>query len=83
MKNLFENKMDRMTDVMANRAAAAVLAARRGVNGFLKEEDGETNLVAILLIIIVTVALVAIFKTRLTALVDKLFTVIEKSTSGI
>ncbi len=83
MKNLFENKMDRMTDVMANRAAAAVLAARRGVNGFLKEEDGETNLVAILLIIIVTVALVAIFKSRLTALVDKLFTVIEKSTSGI
>lgn len=73
MKNLFENKMDRMTDVMANRAAAAVIAARRGVNGFLKEEDGETNLVAILLIIIVTVALVAIFKTRLTALINKLF----------
>ncbi len=83
MKNLFENKMDRMTDVMANRAAAAVLATRRGVNSFLKEEEGETNLVAILLIIIVTVALVAIFKSRLTALVDKLFTVIEKSTSGI
>ena len=83
MKNLFENKMDRMTDVMANRAAAAVLATRRGINSFLKEEEGETNLVAILLIIIVTVALVAIFKSRLTALVDKLFTVIEKSTSGI
>ena len=83
MKNLFENKMDRMTDVMANRAAAAVLATRSGVNSFLKEEEGETNLVAILLIIIVTVALVAIFKSRLTALVDKLFTVIEKSTSGI
>ncbi|MBQ5337122.1 MAG: hypothetical protein J6W65_06750 [Oscillospiraceae bacterium] len=83
MKNLFENKMDRMTDVMANRAAAAVLATRRGVNSFLKEEEGETNLVAILLIIIVTVALVAIFKSRLTALVDKLFTVIEKSASGI
>ena len=41
------------------------------------------GIVAILLIIIVTVALVAIFKSRLTALVDKLFTVIEKSTSGI
>jgi len=83
MKNLFANKMDRMTDVMANRAAAAVLAARRGVNGFLKEEDGETNLVAILLIIIVTVALVAIFKTRITSLVNTLFDKLEKGAKGI
>lgn len=83
MKNLFANKMDRMTDVMANRTAAAVLAARRGVNGFLKEEDGETNLVAILLIIIVTVALVAIFKTRITALVNTLFDKLEKGAKGI
>ncbi|MBR3022817.1 MAG: hypothetical protein IKH71_00035 [Oscillospiraceae bacterium] len=83
MKNLFENKMDRMTDVMANRAAAAVLATRRGVNSFLKEEEGETNLVAILLIIIVTVALVAIFKTRITALVNTLFDKLEKGAKGI
>ncbi|WP_044975679.1 Flp1 family type IVb pilin [Ruminococcus sp. HUN007] len=83
MKNLFADKMDRMTDVMANRAAAAVLAAKRGVNGFLYEEDGETNLVAILLIIIVTVALVAIFKTRITALVNTLFDKLEKSAKGI
>ena len=83
MKTLFANKMDRMTDVMANRAAAAVLAARRGVNGFLKEEDGETNLVAILLIIIVTVALVAIFKTRITSLVNTLFDKLEKGAKGI
>ena len=83
MKNLFADKMDRMTDVMANRAAAAVLAAKRGVNGFLYEEDGETNLVAILLIIIVTVALVAIFKTRITALVNTLFDKLEKGAKGI
>ncbi|MBP1567009.1 MAG: hypothetical protein J6U36_00010 [Oscillospiraceae bacterium] len=68
---------------MANRAAAAVLAAKRGVNGFLYEEDGETNLVAILLIIIVTVALVAIFKTRITALVNTLFDKLEKGAKGI
>ena len=73
MKNLFADKMDRMTDVMANRAAAAVLAAKRGVNSFLKDEEGETNLVAILLIIVVTVALVAIFKSRLTKIVTDLF----------
>ena len=83
MKNLFANKMDRMTDVMANRAATAVLATRRGVNSFLKEEEGETNLVAILLIIIVTVALVAIFKTRITALVNTLFDKLEKGAKGI
>ncbi|MBR3536055.1 MAG: hypothetical protein IKN85_09515 [Oscillospiraceae bacterium] len=83
MKNLFENKMDRMTDVMANRAAVAVLATRRGINSFLKEEEGETNLVAILLIIIVTVALVAIFKTRITALVNTLFDKLEKGAKGI
>ena len=83
MTKEFENKMDRMTDVMANRAAAAVLATRRGINSFLKEEEGETNLVAILLIIIVTVALVAIFKTRITALVNTLFDKLEKGAKGI
>ena len=77
MKNLFADKMDRMTDVMANRAAAAVLAAKRGVNNFLKDEDGETNLVSILLIIVVTLAMVAIFKSRISTIMGTIFDKIE------
>jgi len=77
MKNLFADKMDRMTDVMANRAAAAVLAAKRGVNSFLKDEEGETNLISILLIIVVTLAMVAIFKSRISAIMGTIFDKIE------
>lgn len=73
MKNFIENTTDRAV----YRAAAASAALRRRADEFLKNEDGETNLVAILLIIVVTVALVAIFKSRITSLVNTIFTTIE------
>lgn len=74
MKNFIENTMDKAVYA----AAGASLALRKQINDFWRKEDGETNLVAILLIIVVTVALVAIFKTRLTALVNNVFNTIEK-----
>ena len=83
MKNFMTAGMEKMTDRMAYGAAAATLAVRRETERFLKNEDGETNLVSILLIIVVTVALVAIFKTRITDLVNTIFDKIKASASKI
>lgn len=46
---------------------------------FLKEENGEANLIAIILVIIVVIALVGIFRTQLTDIVNGLFQQIKDS----
>lgn len=79
MKNFIENTMDRT----AYRMACASVALRRRVTDFMTDEDGESNLVAVLLIIVVTVALVAIFKTRLTGIVNGILDSIEKAVKKI
>jgi len=50
----------------------------RGINSFIKDERGETNLIAILLIIVVTVALVAVFKDNILDLIEDIFKKIGK-----
>ena len=45
----------------------------------LKEENGETNIIAIILIIIVVIGLVGIFRTQLTSIVTGLFNQIKES----
>jgi flagellin-like protein len=42
-------------------------------NDFIEEERGETNLIAILLIIVVVIALVAVFRTRMSTLINDFF----------
>ncbi len=79
MKNFIENTMNRTAYTMA----CASIALRRRVTDFMKGEDGETNLVAILLIIIVTVGLVGIFKDKLTGVINNLFDIIEKNVKKI
>lgn len=79
MRNLIMN----IENKAVYKAAGALLALRRKTEEFLKNEDGETNLVAILLIIVVTVALVALFKDRITDLVNTIFDKIEKSANKI
>ena len=79
MKNFIEKTMDRA----AERTACAALALRKHAADFMKNEEGETNLVAILLIIVVTVALVAIFKDRITDLVNGIFDKIGKEVAKI
>lgn len=49
----------------------------------LKDERGEVNLVAILLIIVVTIGLVAIFKSQITSLINSIFSTIGNEVSGI
>lgn len=49
------------------------------VNNFLKDEAGESNIIAIILVIIVVIALVGIFKDQLTDIVNGLFNQIKNS----
>ncbi len=55
------------------------LNARIRILNFLKDENGETNIIAIILIILVVIALAAIFRKQLTDVVNKLFDQIRDS----
>ncbi len=79
MKNFIKKTMDRAV----YRTAGMMLSVRKKSADFIKNEDGETNLIALLLIIVVTVALVAIFKERITDIVEQIFDKIEKQSLKI
>lgn len=49
---------------------------------FLQEEDG-VGVVEVILILVVLIALVAIFKTKITTLVNKIFQTINKNAGKI
>lgn len=55
------------------------LNTRIRILNFLKDENGETNIIAIILIILVVIALAAIFRKQLTDVVNKLFDQIRDS----
>lgn len=65
------------------RTNKTVLRARNAVHRLITDENGEANLVSILLIIVVTVALVAIFKTQITNLINGIFAKINNEVSKI
>lgn len=52
------------------------------LKAFFKEEDG-VGTVEVILILVVLIALVAIFKDRITALVNSIFEKIESSADGV
>ncbi len=53
--------------------------AVKRINKLLKEENGETNIIAIILIILVVIILAAIFKEQLISIVNSLFEQIRDS----
>ncbi len=50
--------------------------------GSLRGENGEANLIAVILIIIVVIALVVIFRNQLIGIVNRLFEKINGSVDG-
>ncbi len=60
-----------------------VLRINKMVSSFICEEKGEVNLVAILLIILVTIGLVIIFRTQITNLINNIFIKINQNINGI
>lgn len=51
--------------------------AKAGLQNFLREEDGEANIIAVILLILVVIAIVAIFKNQISAIITDLFTKIR------
>ncbi|MBE6841919.1 MAG: hypothetical protein E7510_03695 [Ruminococcus sp.] len=65
-----------MKNLMANVTAKAtmkMMAAKARVKEMLRDERGEVNLIAILLIIVVVVGLVIIFRDNIEDLIDSIF----------
>ena len=63
--------------------ASANIFIRKKVNAFLRNEDGEVNLIAAVLLIIVAIALIAIFKKQITSLLESLLKKITKQANDI
>lgn len=62
------------------------LAMKKAISRFWKNfcsEEGEINMVAIVLIILVVIALAAIFKEQLTSLLNRLFQKIEEDAMNL
>lgn len=49
------------------------VSTRNWIKSFFEEERGETNIIAIILLILVVVGLVVIFRTQITGLINNLF----------
>jgi Flp pilus assembly pilin Flp len=59
------------------------LIGRKLIMDFIKDEKGETNIVAIILIIVIVIGLVVIFKDRIGSLIDNLFDKIDSKTETL
>lgn len=51
--------------------------AKNSVKNFFEKENGESNIIAIILVILVVIALAAVFKKQITSLIEGLFTAIN------
>ena len=58
---------------MREKILARLISAQINVADMLNDESGETNMIAIILIILAVIALAAIFKDQLIGIVNGLF----------
>lgn len=62
-----------MREFLDGKLIGLQLRARRFLAQFAKEERGDTNFVAIIVIIVILMAIAAIFKDQLEKMIDKVF----------
>ena len=55
------------------------VATRNRIKSFFEEEQGETNIIAIILLILVVVGLVVIFRDKISELINNLFGKVDDS----
>lgn len=75
-----------MKNLIAKTAAKATIKmaqAKAKMMNALKDERGEVNLIAILLIIVVVVGLVIIFRDSITTLINNIFKNINKEVEKV
>ena len=64
---------------MMNMLMGMVLKAQSKVESFFKKEDGEVNIIAIVVLIGIAILLALIFKGRIAALINSLFDTIDQN----
>lgn len=64
---------------MMNMLMGMVLKAQSKVESFFKKEDGEVNIIAIVVLIGIAILLALIFKNRIAALINSLFDTIDQN----
>lgn len=64
---------------MMNMLMGMVLKAQSKVERFFKKEDGEVNIIAIVVLIGIAILLALIFKDRIAALINSLFDTIDQN----
>ena len=62
-----------MRDFLDGKLSGMQLRARRFVSQLLEEERGDTNFVAIIIIIVILIAIAGIFKDQLEKAIKKVF----------
>lgn len=64
---------------MMNMLTGMVLKARLKIESFFTKEDGEVNIIAIVVLIGIAILLALIFKDRISALINSLFDTIDQN----
>lgn len=64
---------------MMNMLTGMVMKARLKVESFFKKEDGEVNIIAIVVLIGIAILLALIFKDRISSLINSLFDTIDQN----
>ena len=65
---------------MSNFILNSFYSSRNWFASLIRDEKGETNVVAMILIIVIVIGLVVIFKDRISALIGNLFDKIDSRT---
>ncbi len=68
---------------MRNKLLEKYLVGKSKWHSFFKNTRGETNIVAIILIIVVVIGLVVIFRDRITILINNIFDKIDAEVNNI
>lgn len=64
---------------MMNKLMGMVIMAQLKVESFFKKEDGEVNIIAIVVLIGIAILLALIFRGRISALINSLFDTIDQN----
>lgn len=64
---------------MMNMITGMIIKAQLMVENFFKKEDGEVNIIAIVVLIGIAILLALIFKDRIAALINSLFDTIDQN----
>lgn len=64
---------------MMNMLTGMVMRARLKVESFFTKEDGEVNIIAIVILIGIAILLALIFKDRISSLINSLFDTIDQN----